>query len=318
MSKVAIVKDGLDIGRIITGNSVDGSYDFKINFLENEYEVNVVKLFEKPKKHSFDNSSQWEMTYHRAFQGKPPIIHLKHKSKEQPKKFPKVDKIYDTLDMKRLLEPTVISDFPIPLMKIVVPTVSGAKYYKSNLKEHVLLDMNDVNVAEIYLIHTDFDFDIFEERWASLNFILMTHAIEYFATNDLAYTINKLKYFLPADDSVVRTVAISIKMTDEISLLINIYKDEAIENTNDKLEVTYIENEMYYALLGLTTITFPVGEGKVTEPQYGYEIDLERFEKYFAITEREKYIAIIEREKWRYRFNKWKERLERELRKRGL
>jgi len=304
MAKVAIVKDGFDMGRIITGSSDDGSYDFKINFLDNEYEITTVKLFEKPSRHRFDNSNQWEITYHRSLKGKPPIIHLKHKSKEQPNRYPPVNRIYDTLDLKRLLEPTIIADFPIPLMKVVVPKHIGAKVYKGNPKDHVLLDMEDANVAEIYLTHTDFDFDVFEEKWPTLHFNLMTNAIEFFATNDIKHTADKLQYFLPDDG--VRTAAISFNMADDIKLFINIYNDNTKESLNNAIEVTFIENEMYYALLGLTTVRYPERDGSMSKPMNSFEMDLKRDSHHFGYSEKEK---------WRYRFNKWQELLDREIKK---
>ena len=43
--KIAIVVDGIDICRIIPFNSDIGKYELKIDYLENEFEISLFKLF---------------------------------------------------------------------------------------------------------------------------------------------------------------------------------------------------------------------------------------------------------------------------------
>ncbi len=77
---------------------------------------------------NLDNSTHWEITYHKSLINKPPLIHLKHKSIEQPQKYPLIDKQYVSLALQRLSEPTVLTDFPIPLFKITIPVEHPSQF----------------------------------------------------------------------------------------------------------------------------------------------------------------------------------------------
>lgn len=301
MQRVAITKNGVDIGRIILGSEHNGNYDFKLNFLDNIFELRLVQLFRSPSTFNIDHSNHWELTYHKSERNKPPCVHLKHKSKEQPSKYPRVDKHYTPLDLKRLSEPTVITDFPIPLFKIVVPDNISANPYSPNSKEHIVLNMNDVNTAEIYLTHASFDYDLFSKKWPSLHLNLMTHAIEFFATNNIAYTAEKMKYFLPKDGE--RLAATSFEMSKDIRLFVNLFHNDKLLLNDNHIQVTFLENEFAVPLLGLTSMCFELDE----KPRCSYEIDL--FERNIDL------FSATERSRWSYRFAKWKELLDRELRK---
>jgi hypothetical protein len=294
MPKVAIVKDGYDIGRIILGSSSNGNYDFKINMLNNDYEILIVKLFDRPQKVEIDDARDWEITYHRAAKGMPPKIHLKHKQNSS----------YKTLDLKKMLEPNVMSEFPIPLMKIFIPSTECANAYNCKRKEHILFDMAYGNTAEIYLTNPDFNFDGFQNKWPTLAMLLMTSPIEFFATNDHKNTSQKLNYFLPKHDQS-RTAASQYKVTDEISLYINVYQDNGSETEHRTIQITFIENEMYFALLGLTPMRYPEIDGTMSEPKPGYELDLERNTDVFDLNEKQR---------WRYRFERWRKTLEKAMR----
>lgn len=300
MQRVAITKNGLDIGRIILGSEHNGNYDFKLNFFDNIFELRLVQLFRAPFVLNLNNSNHWELTYHKSANSKPPCVHLKHKSKEQPDKYPKVDKHYKPLDLRRLSEPTVITDFPIPLFKIVVPDNISASPYLPNPKNHIVLDMDSANTAEVYLTHTSFDYGLFLNKWPSLHLNLMSHAIEFFATNDIKYTANKANYFLPEGDEI-RLAATSFEMNKDIRLYVNLFHDSSHLLDNNQIQVTFLENEFAVALLGLTSMCFELNEKK----RYSYEIDLyERNPDSFTTKEREK---------WNYRFKKSKESLDKEL-----
>lgn len=220
MQKVAITKNGLDVGRIILGSECNGNYDFKLSFLDNAFEVRLIQLFHTPYILTMNYPSHWELTYHKSGGSKPPCVHLKHKSKEQPDKYPKVEKSYQPLNLKRLAEPTVITDFPIPLFKIVVPDNISATQYLPKPQKHIVLNMNNVNTAEVYLTHASFDYGLFAQKWPSLHLNLMTHAIEFFATNNILYTANKMEYFLP--DNGERLAAKSFEMSKDIRLFVNL------------------------------------------------------------------------------------------------
>jgi len=104
--KIAIVKDGCDIARIIVGKHEGANYDFKFSFMENDYAVYIVPFFKKPQLFNLDIPSHWEITYHKSRGIKSPIIAMKHKSIERPAKYPAVKQRYKTLPLNNLLEPT--------------------------------------------------------------------------------------------------------------------------------------------------------------------------------------------------------------------
>lgn len=110
IEKVAIIKDGKDIGRIIPFNKNETDADFKISFSKNNYNVNMFSLLStSPELLNLENMTEWEISYHRRTVLKPTVIHLKEK-KNQPE--------YKVLPLKRLIDPGIYHEFPIPFMRI--------------------------------------------------------------------------------------------------------------------------------------------------------------------------------------------------------
>ncbi len=75
--------------------------------------------------------------------------------------------------------------------------------------------------------------------------------------------------------------------------------------TNRTIQITFIENEMYFAILGLTPIRFPEENGAMTEPKPCFEIDLDRNSNRFGLNEKQK---------WRYKFERWEDNLNKAIR----
>jgi len=295
VKKVAIVQSGKDIGRIIPFN-IDSSrdFEFKINFLNNDYEVNMYKLLSlAPIIFEVDDSTKWEISYHRAFGIKPTVIHLKEK-KNNPD--------YKPLPLDRLVDPIVHTEFPLPFMEIEVPPSPTRNNYKPNPKEHVSLDLEDCNVAEFYLTRISYNFENFMNKWPTISLRLMTASFEFFATNSLL-TDNKFKYFMPSDGQK-RRATVEFALNNDIKLIVNTYRNP--ELTGDKIKVTFIENELAEALLGLAPIGYKNEQGKV-----------EMFPAYKEDLQRDNAMSSDEKRKWEYRFNKMREKLEREMKKKN-
>jgi len=290
--KVSIIKNEIDIGRIIPFNPSEGEYDFKISFSENDYEVNFFTFLSVlPEKIEISDTISWEITYHRSARLKPTVIHLKEKS-SNPK--------YKTLPLKRLKDPSIHNEFPIPFMKIEIPSNFKGKKYKPKVKEHVIFDMEAANVAEFYLTHINFDFDLFAKKWPTISLKLMVSSFEFFATNDLLTDKYKLKYFMPTGDEI-RTFAKMIIVNKDMGFFVNIYKNP--EFFGEKIIVTFIENEFADALMGLSQIGYENNQGRV-EMLSAYKEDLRRDT-----------MSKKEKQKWEYRFNKMQQRLEREIKR---
>ena len=300
--KIAFVKDGCDIARIIVGKPKGAKYDFKFSLMENDYAVCIVPFFKKPQLFDVDIPSHWEITYHKSQGNKSPIIAMKHKSIERPGKYPSVEQGYKTFPFKNLLEPTIVSEFPIPIFKIALPLNKTSSIYKPDIANHVLLDMQKNNIAEVYLTNTKFNFETFTHKWPNISLGLLVHSFEFYATNDIKYTVNKSKYFFPQGKDE-RIANISFPISDDVMITIILYNDANINTSIIKPQLTFIENEHYFGLLGHTTVAFPESDGKISAKRYAYELDLENSE----------YFTTKEKDKWYYWFNRWRVQLERAI-----
>jgi hypothetical protein len=122
LEKVAIIKDGKDIGRIIPFNKNETDSDFKISFSKYNYYVKLFSfLSTSPELINLENMAEWEISYHRKTALKPTVIHLKEK-KNQPE--------YKVLPLKGLIDPSIYQEFPIPFMRIQIPITFQAEEYK--------------------------------------------------------------------------------------------------------------------------------------------------------------------------------------------
>lgn len=283
--KVAILKDGKDIGRIIPFNVDGDEYDFKISFSKNNYQICIYKfLSNKPEIQLMDDSPEWEISYHRSTISRPTTIHLKEK-KNQPQ--------YKELPLKRLMDPDINSEFPIPFMKIEIPNgLDSTVYNGKNSSQHIKFDMEDANVAEFYLANSNFDFENFSNKWPTMSMMLLTSPLEFFATNKGLEDSNK-EFF--SKDGEPRLAAVEFDLNDDMKFYINLYNNEELDS--EGIKVTFIENEYAHAILGLINIRhgneFGIGEKKPA-----YLEDLSRGT-----------MSPEEIKKWKYRF----ERMEKEL-----
>jgi hypothetical protein len=292
--KVAIIKNGIDIGRIIPFNmdQDEREYDFKISFAKNNYEISAYSLLSKiPERVAFEDMVDWEISYHRSNEIKPTVIHLKEK-KNQP--------VYKQLPLQRLVDPTIHSEFPIPFMRIEIPSDFTGKNYKPKPKEHIIFDLENNNVAEFYLTHIDFNYEMFAEKWPTISLRLMTSSFEFFATNNLLTDNIKFKYFMPSGGEI-RAAAEEFVVNNDMKFYVNIYNNP--EYLEDKIKVTFIENEFADALLGLSQVGFENECGKI-EMLPAFQEDLSRDT-----------MSREEKSKWEYRFKRKQEKLEREIRK---
>jgi hypothetical protein len=292
LKKVAIIKKGKDVGRIIPFNVNSGNYDFKISLTKNDYEIDMYTfLAEAPKTIKLDDMSSWEISYHRSTALKPTVIHLKQK-KSNPE--------YKPLSIYRLKDPSIYTEFPIPLMKLEIPLNFTAKDYKQKPKEHIVFDIKYANVAEFYLAHISFSYQQFMKKWPALSLNLLIHSFEFFATNNLLIDEYKYKYFMTRNTGE-RVAIKEFIVNKDMKFYVNLYKNP--EFNKGTIRVTFIENEFSDALLGLSLIGYENGQGKI-KILPAYKEDLRR-----------NTMTLKEKQKWEYRFNKIKAKLDREMRK---
>src|SRR5690625_613217 len=216
--KICVKYRDYDLLRIIPFSS-GSDYDFKIDFLNNNYQLRMhpvdVPYFETPDK-SF-NLNQWSITYHKKTEGKSAKFHLKSNTKPV---------LYHNLPLKKITDPIISSEFPIPLMKIGVSKNDKFKSYK-NKKQNYAFDIKDSNVVEIYLVGSHFDLGSFINKWEFFDFLYTIAPMEYLVNGRIVngFKNPKLKAIYE-NESLLRT---EVDINKDIRLLFTCYRDDNID-----------------------------------------------------------------------------------------
>lgn len=241
-NKICIKKQEADLLRIIpfpAGNE----FDFKISFLNN-YDLRIhsegVQYFDMPPDDFKLN--KWELTYHNSTSSKPTKVHLKSLSKPYG---------YFNLALNNLVDPIKSPEFPIPLLKVGIDNNGDYKLFKSKASYRII-ELNNANVIEIYIVSSKYDFNNFMSKWALFDLIYTIAPMEHFVNGKLqkGFLNPKVKGIYD-DNKFCRKL---IKINDDISLLCNLYYDNAIDGVKQKSFVSIYENGNYLKYLILTPI----------------------------------------------------------------
>jgi len=244
-SKIAIVIDGKDICRIIPFNPESGIYELKIDFLENDYDITIYKLFNvEPIKWNLNEPSHQEITYHKGTNKQPLRIHLKNK----------LNHTYETLPLEKIKPPDMNSLFPLPIVKLEVPTNTLETKFVSK-GYHKVVNPEECNVIEIYMVNSNFDWDFFEEKLPGIFEAFLMLSFEYYATNTVVTGKQKYRNFIDKEKST--NGMSSIKIFDDMQIISIHYRDPSLDKKHSKINVTFIENELSDAILGMTQIRYP-------------------------------------------------------------
>ncbi len=244
-SKIALVKGGKDICRIIPFKPLDGVYELKMDFLENEFDVICYKLFsEEPIKWDLENSNQLEVTYHRGVNAKPLTIHLKHKT----------ENTYRRLPLSRIQIPDVNQLFPIPILKMEIPTKASARQYNPKAY-HRVINPGDCNVVEIYMTHAKMDFDLLGIKLPAVQLAFLMLSFEIYATNTITTGRQKENNIIPGGEP--RRILTSVSIFNDLQIIAIHYADPSIDERLSKINVTFIENELSEAILAMMQIRYP-------------------------------------------------------------
>lgn len=280
--KIVIIKNGYDVLRIIEGKSDGDTCEFKIIFMidNDNIEICYLQLFSDIQKLEFDKSKKMEITYHKSTISKPAKIHLKLHDKETGKCE------YVSLPLKELIDPDVNTEIPIPLFKIIIPdNVLKTKYIQK--KDHVVFDVEDNNMVEIFLTQNGFTKKNYHQKWDCLNQNLISTGIEFYATGLTEYFFINDRYNLgdqyDIHNVITREASTVVDITDDIGIQINKIRNQNLKE--EKLRALFIENSIYLGFLaGMATIDY----------KHMYLVDFKN----------DKYFNDKERKKWEYRFNK--------------
>ena len=248
---VPVVKQGKDICRIIFQNAEDGKYDIKFEFRGNPYEVYTYRLFSlSPIIWNVDNPQHINMSYHRGANNYPVVIHLKDETKEGRE-------MYRTLPITRIQAPNTNRLFPLPLLKMEIPqkVVDHASAYKEK-SYHYRLDLEDVNVIEIYMASEEFDIEkYFHNAYCHLMMTQLFLSFEYFATGSVISDYSKSSYFIPQGKPAERFQGLG--GIPGMQLFVVMYNVPLFDQYWENLHITFIENELAEEMLLCTKVVYP-------------------------------------------------------------
>ena len=235
--KVAISKEGSDLLRIVPlRTDKNETYELKIIPLSERYFVKAYKLFNGGLYKKLFNGNNMSITYHVSNKSNQTKIHVIDNEKK-----------YVTLPIQELIDLNHNFDYPIPLLKMHIPSKESKQTYKKKVK-HVPFDMGDNNYAEIYLmsskskIYSTFLGKQIIEHLLSIPF-------EYLATNIMTIDPSKIDFIQNGITDEGRKVMVRFPMNNDIDLIICFYKSKIISSEET---YTFIENTYSKDILLMT------------------------------------------------------------------
>lgn len=274
---IPVVKSNKDICRLIFQSQENGKFDIKIDFLKNEYKVQLYRLFaERPIIWDVDNSENVNISYHHGAAPWPVLIHLK--------RYPAAEgqDVYTTLCEHRLQPPNTNQKFPIPLLKLEIPQgiIDHAKDYKRK-KYHHVLDILNSNVLEIYMASKEFSFEDYSTKYGCVMGIQTMMSIDFFASNTVLSDYQKMGNMIPHGKVEPRMRWIT--NIEGMQLFAIMYPDPNVDKLK-KIAITFIENEFAEDVLLWSRIFYP--DNRLTRGQSSFTImsgaNTEEFKRFRA------------------------------------
>lgn len=258
---IAIVLNNKDVCRIIPFAPDNGKNELKINFLDNPYEVSCYPLFSRePLSVITPELQNYELTYHKGKNNKPIIIHLKRKD------CPAMHNRYINLPIKRIVAPNVNQYFPLPIMKLEIPSSAVNKKYRYK-NYHKIIHLENCNVIELYLVNKGFDMNAFMNKYPVIHLAQMMLSFEFYATNSVLTDYQKYKYILPRAGT--RNIMTTVNLLSDIQIIATYFFDPELDKKQNKIKVTFIENKIAEGLLMFAKVVYPkVSKNGVYESIY--------------------------------------------------
>lgn len=242
--RVCIKYNQFDLLRIIPFPN-ENEYDFKISFLNNEYKLRMhqegMKDFLMPTDDFKLN--EWEITYHRSKDEKPTKYQLKNPSRP-----------YFNLPLKNLVDPIKSSEFPIPFLKLGINKNLDTYNSFKDKKDYRIIDLNNFNVLELYIVSADYKFEEFMKKWDLFDLLYTVVPMEYFVNGKYQKNFFEPKLKTIYEKNQYRREI--IKINDEIGLLCNFYIDENINGKKQDSFISLYENGKFQKYLSLAPISY--------------------------------------------------------------
>lgn len=236
-SKIAIIKNGKDICRLIFRRCENGLYDLKFECLGNEYVVQQYHIFrEVPEVVEINNSANFSISYHPGYNSEPIRIHLKKERVTDG------ENRYENLLISNLLPPNVNQIFPVPLLKIEVSDCMLAEtkdyVHKSH---HECLDIGEANVIELFIASDNFTKSDFFKKYQRLIMPYFMLSFEYLSSYSVSSDYQKYSNYVPRQGEEERLKV--IHPAEGMELCVSLFCDHQYTASRDKMTLTFIENK---------------------------------------------------------------------------
>lgn len=251
-NKVAITKNGKDIIRIIPFNDNEDTFEIKISPQSKECNIKALKLLDHTPLVAEIKSNQLEITYHIKNKNNDTKIHVKINNEK-----------YHDIPLNNLTNLSYNFDFPIPLIKLVLPFNSQSKSYKKK-KAHIPFDLDIYNTAEIYLISNTSWVLKSDTILREVIQQLMTTSFEFYTNNKYPQDSIKSEFFNSKFMTGDKIGSVNFEVNKKLSILVIFYRREEDES---KETYTFIDNIFSKEILLMSQISL----GTVNEKnEYDY------------------------------------------------
>ena len=259
---VPIVKDGKDICRLIFTRFDDGLFDVKIDPLRKPFHVQAYSMLDRRPREIYAEEisgyASHDMSYHHGAKRKQITIHIKnrHPKEGEPR--------YKSLPLSNILPPSGGNDFPLPLLKIEIPScvVEASKEYKEK-KYHHKVDIHNSNVVEIYMTNERYRENV--KRFARIWGIYFGMSLEYFCTNTIISGAQKAHSYIPHEPEIRSATSIGL---NGMELMVNFYPEPQLDLHRKAMFYSFIENKFAEDILLNTILVYPQAGADGTFPRF--------------------------------------------------
>ncbi len=235
--RIALIRNGLDLLRIIPFNPDENKVELKFDFSKQLFEVNYLRLGEvRAHRMIPDPNGQLSVTYHKGNSGKGVCVHIKHvtKGSEKPN--------YEKLPLEYFRAPSGNDISMTPICKLFFPkSVLYNEYIKK--PNHEIFSLNEAhNVVEVFIAGPSFDFEKAMQTYPVLNYLQLTEDIEFYA-NGVIETFTGKRNSIESGS----IHAEKIRLSNDIRVILISYCDFAVmEHEHTKMtKILFIENEFH-------------------------------------------------------------------------
>lgn len=244
-SRIAIMKNGVDLLRIMPRRKEDGKFDIVFAFIERDCEVYAYRLMCKnPDAGIIGVDHEATITYHYGEGGRKPVVHVKRQTISQD------GKRYRSLPLKNVTPPSEDVLVPLPLVKVEFPsdlsgdggvTVPGKCQTGKKSKGRYDLEIDPAcSCIEVYLLPKGSTFDQMRKVFPGLEYALLSLPFESWSSAVLSVNESKRG---TAPYGMTSSPFQEVVFHD-VRLLIVQYPEPFMPLPAKRLRLTFVDNEL--------------------------------------------------------------------------